>query len=87
MVKYKGLSCFNLAVRPPLHPQIYLKSNYKLDQETRNSLQYKEQYRFCITQLGWFTITVMLTASFELLIFVLGFFGSDFDYPKGGSTV
>ena len=33
-------------------------------------------------QLGWFTITVMLTASFELLIFILGYFGSDYKFPN-----
>ena len=82
MQRFKGLTCFNLATRPPLHHQIHLKSDYRIDQETRNLLFQKEQWRFCIHQLGWFTITIMLTASFELLIFVLGFFGSDFYYDK-----
>jgi len=48
----------------------------------RNKLHYMEQSRFCVLQLGWFTITVWLTASFELLIFVLGFYGSDYNWDE-----
>ena len=41
-----------------------------------------EGWRFCIFQLGWFTITVWLTSGFELLIFVLGYFGSNYKFEK-----
>ena len=55
-----------------------MKSNYEIDEETRNQLCRKEQWHFCVLQQGWFTIVVFLTAMFELMIFAVGFFGSDY---------
>ena len=76
--KYSGLSLFNVTAKGTLHPQIYMKSNYQIDEETRNQLCRKEQWHFCVLQQGWFTIVVFLTAMFELMIFAVGFLGSDY---------
>ena len=61
-----------------LRAQPYLKSNYRLDEETLRTLERKEQWHFSILQLGWFTIGVFLTSLFELLIFTIGGLSSDF---------
>lgn len=42
------------------------------------ALELKECWHFCMLQLGWFTIVVFLTSLFELSIFCIGFFGTDF---------
>lgn len=55
-----------------------MKSNYEIDDETRKMLRKKEQWHFCMIQLGWFTIIVFMTSLFELLIFAIGFFGTDY---------
>ena len=38
----------------------------------------EEKQRYCVLQLGWFTICVLLTSLFEVAIFFIGFFGSDY---------
>ena len=76
--KYSGLSMFNVTCKGTLHPQVFMKSNYEIDPETRNLLDRKEQWHFCALQQGWFTIVVFLTAMFELMIFAIGFLGSDY---------
>lgn len=77
--KYRNISIFKISVPGTLHPQPYMKSNYELDEQTRLKLDRQEQWHFCILQLGWFTIVVFLTSLFELLIFAIGYFGTDHD--------
>ena len=72
--------CANVTVRGTLHPQDYMKSNYFFCEQTRYSLEKKEIWHFNKLQQGWFTIIVFLTSLFELLIFALGFLGSDYYY-------
>ena len=70
--------CANVTVRGTLHPQDYMKSNYYFSEQTRYSLEKKEIWHFNKLQQGWFTIIVFLTSLFELLIFALGYLGSDY---------
>ena len=58
-----------------------MKSNYKIDEATRNKLYKKEQWHFTVVQLGWFTIGIFLTSMWELIIFAEGFLGSDYYVP------
>ena len=76
--KYKDYAMFKMSVQPPLKPESYMSSKYTIDDETRHRLNLLEKQRFCVLQLGWFTICVLLTSLFEVLIFILGFFGSDY---------
>jgi len=82
--KYAGLYCCKVRVKPRLHPEVYMKSNYEIDQETRNSLDSKEQWHFCVFQLGFFAIIVFMTSLFELLIFIVAFFANDMPEQKLG---
>ena len=63
-----------------------MNSKYKIDEKTRYSLQKKELWHFNKLQQGWFTIIVFLTSLFELLIFTLGYFGSDFVFSDNIDT-
>ena len=67
--QYSKFFLFNIRVPGTLHPQIFMKSNYKIDEATRNKLYKKEQWHFTVVQLGWFTIGVFLTSLWELMIF------------------
>ena len=83
---YSRMFCANVRVRGTLHPQDYMNSKYKIDEKTRYSLQKKEMWHFNKLQQGWFTIIVFLTSLFELIIFTLGYFGSDFVFQDNINT-
>ena len=76
--KFQSYTLFNVAIQGTLHPERIMKSDYQVDDETRLELFKKEQWHFCALQLGWFTVVVFLTSMFELMIFTIGFLGSDF---------
>ena len=64
-----------------------MKSNYKIDEATRNKLYKKEQWHFTVVQLGWFTIGIFLTSMWELIIFAEGFLGSDYYADNYGHPI
>ena len=68
----------NVDVKGTLNPQVFMKSDLAIDCETRHKLNKKEQWHFCVLQQAWFIIAVLMTSLFELLIFALGYFGTDY---------